>query len=82
MGYSARMRRLMSEKDGRYFGLTVDHSMARGVMKGLDTFQQTIDAMCEGRPDAITMHKGLAERCFGRHAPLHAPQCVADCALP
>ena len=68
MGYSARMRRLMPEKDGRYFGLTVDHSMARGVMRGLDTFQKTIDDMCAGGPDAITMHKGLAERCFGQHA--------------
>lgn len=37
-------------------------------MRGLDTFQKTIDDMCAGGPDAITMHKGLAERCFGQHA--------------
>ena len=39
-----------------------------GIQRKNAPVQQTIDAMCEGRPDAITMHKGLAERCFGRHA--------------
>lgn len=68
MGYNTRMYRLMPEGDGRYLGLTVDHSMARGVMRGLDTVQETIDGMCEGKPNAITMHKGLAERCFQKHA--------------
>lgn len=68
IGYDARMRRLMPEGDGRYFGLTVDHSMARGVMKGLDTIQATIDGMCAGHPNAVTMHKGVAEKCFKKHA--------------
>lgn len=68
IGYDARMHRLMPEGDGRYFGVTVDHSMARGVMRGLDTIQATIDGMCEGRPNAITMHKGLVEKCFKKHA--------------
>lgn len=68
IGYKTRMQRLMPEGDGKYFGLTVDHSMARGVMRGLDTYQQTIDAMCAGQPNALTMHKGLAERSFQKHA--------------
>lgn len=68
IGYETRMRRLMPEGDGHYFGLTVDHSMARGMMKGLDTIQSTIDAMCAGGANAITMHKGLAERCFRNYA--------------
>lgn len=32
-----RLKRLMPTEDGKYFGLTVDHAMGRGVMKGLDT---------------------------------------------
>lgn len=68
IGYKVRMNRLMPEKDGRYFGLTVDHSMARGVIKGLDTIRETIDSMLEGAPNAITMHKGIAEKCFLKYA--------------
>lgn len=68
LGYKVRMKRLISENDGRYFGVTVDHSMARGVIKGLDTIKETIDSMMEGMPDAVTMHKGIAENCFDKHA--------------
>ena len=68
LGYKVRMKRLISENDGRYFGVTVDHSMARGVIKGLDTIKETIDSMMEGMPDAVTMHKGIAENCFDKYA--------------
>lgn len=69
MGYSARMRRLMPEKGRQIFRIDCGPQYGQGVMRGLDTFQQTIDDMCAGGPDAITMHKeGLAERCFSQHA--------------
>lgn len=68
LGKEIRMRRLIPEADGHYFGLTVDHSMARGVLSGLDTIDDTLKRMLAGCPDAITMHKGLAERCFPAYA--------------
>ena len=37
IGKEIRLKRLMPTEDGKYFGLTVDHAMGRGVMKGLDT---------------------------------------------
>ena len=36
IGKEIRLKRLMPTEDGKYFGLTVDHAMGRGVMKGLD----------------------------------------------
>ena len=68
IGKEIRLKRLMPTEDGKYFGLTVDHAMGRGVMKGLDTIDDTIAKMVAGGPNAITMHKGIAEHCFAPYA--------------
>lgn len=64
LGKDIRLNRIMNKGDGKYFGVTVDHAMARGILPGLDRIQDTIGKIIAGGPDAITMHKGLAERCF------------------
>ena len=61
LGKEIRLKRLMPTPDGKYLGLTVDHAIARGVMPGLDTVAQTLCRMAAGGPNAITMHKGIAE---------------------
>lgn len=68
LGKEIRMKRLIPGEDGKYFGLTVDHAIARGVMPGLDTIQKTLHDMAAGKPNAITMNKGIAEKCFGPYA--------------
>lgn len=68
LGKEIRLKRLMPDEDGKYFGLTVDHAIARGVMRGLDTIDDTIGKMVAGSPNAITMHKGIAEKCFAAYA--------------
>ena len=68
LGKEVRMRRLFSQLDGHYVGITVDHAMARGVLKGLDTIEVTLKKLVAGKPNAITMHKGIAEKCFARYA--------------
>ena len=68
LGKEIRMKRLIPGEDGKYFGLTVDHAIARGVMPGLDTIQKTLRDMAAGNPNAITMNKGIAEKCFGPDA--------------
>ncbi|SDE29179.1 class I fructose-bisphosphate aldolase [Sporomusa acidovorans] len=68
LGKEVRMNRLLSKRDGRYLGITVDHAMARGVMRGLDTIEDTLAKLVAGEPDALTMHKGLAEKCYAKHA--------------
>lgn len=64
IGKEIRMNRLIPGADGKYLGLTVDHAIARGVVRGLDTIDDTIAKMVKGNPNAITMHKGIAENCF------------------
>ncbi len=68
LGKEVRLRRLIPNEDGHYFGLTVDHAIARNVMPGLDTIHDTLRKMVSGGPNAITMHKGIAEKCFAPYA--------------
>ncbi len=68
LGKEVRMNRLLSHGDGKFLGITVDHAIARGVIRGLDTIVDTLGAVAAGRPDAITMQKGIAERCFAPYA--------------
>ncbi len=68
LGKEIRLKRLIPGNDGKYFGLTVDHAIPRGVMPGLDTISDTLKKMVAGNPDAITMHKGIAEKCFAPYA--------------
>ena len=68
LGKEIRLKRLLNAKSGKLLAITVDHSIARGIQTGLIPIQKTIDKIVEGRPDAITMHKGIAEQCFWPHA--------------
>jgi fructose-bisphosphate aldolase, class I len=68
LGKEARLNRLMSCGDDRYCGISIDHSMARGVFPELADIQTTIDEIASGSPDGITMHKGIARNCFTKYA--------------
>ena len=62
IGKEIRLKRLIPGTDGKYFGLTVDHAIARGVMPGLDTIDDTLSKMVagglcgQGRPRAEAHH--------------------------
>ena len=68
LGKAIRMARLVNPKSGKFMAITVDHSLSRGILKGLIPIQDTIDKIVAGRPDAITMTKGIAESCWWKHA--------------
>lgn len=68
LGKAVRMSRLINPKSNRMMAITVDHSIARGILNGLIPIQDTIDKIVAGAPDAITMTKGIAEICFPKHA--------------
>ena len=68
LGKEIRMKRLLNPKSGKLLAITVDHSIARGIQTGLIPIQKTIDSIVAGKPDAMTMHKGIAESCFWPHA--------------
>ena len=68
LGKAIRMARLVNQKSGTFMAITVDHSLSRGILKGLIPIQDTIDKIVAGRPDAMTMTKGIAESCWWKHA--------------
>lgn len=68
LGKAIRMSRLVNAKSDKMMAITVDHSLSRGILTGLIPIQSTIDKIVAGRPDAITMTKGIAELCWPKHA--------------
>lgn len=68
LGKAVRMSRLVHPKSGKMMAITVDHSLSRGILHGLIPIQDTIDKVVKGRPDAITMTKGIVESCWWKHA--------------
>lgn len=68
LGKAVRMSRLVDPKSDKMMAITVDHSISRGILHGLINIQDTVDKIIAGRPNAITMTKGIAEHCLSKHA--------------
>jgi len=69
-GKLVRMNRLFSHPSGRLCSVAVDHFIgyAEGLPVSLRSIRPTLAAIVAGRPDAITMHKGLAASAWQEHA--------------
>lgn len=70
LGKEVRMSRLVNSKSNKMMAITVDHATSRGIapLTGLHHVQDTIDKIILGRPDAMTLTKGIAEHCMWNHA--------------
>ena len=70
LGKEVRMKRLVNPKSNKMMAITVYHSISRGIapMTGIQPIQNAIDRIIAGHPDAMTMTKGIAERCMYQHA--------------
>ena len=70
LGKEVRMSRLVNPKSNKMMAITVDHAISRGIapMTGLHHIQDTIDKIILGRPDALTLTKGIAEHCMYKNA--------------
>lgn len=70
LGKAVRMSRLVNAKSDKMMAITVDHAISRGIapMTGLQPIQDTINKVLAGRPDAITLTKGIAEHCMWENA--------------
>ena len=70
LGKEVRMSRLVNPKSNKMMAITVDHATSRGIapLTGLHHVQVTIDKIILGRPDAMTLTKGIAEHCMWNHA--------------
>jgi class I fructose-bisphosphate aldolase len=65
-----RLNRIFSHPSGRICTIAVDHLIGlRGKLPpGLRTIQATLAAVVAARPDAVTMHKGVAASAWSDHA--------------
>jgi len=68
LGKKIRLERMKHRPSGKFFFVTVDHSITRGVFPGLINMKDALRKIVAGRPDAITMHKGIAQDFFPPHA--------------
>lgn len=68
LGKEVRLNRLVNSQSGKFVGITVDHAIARGVLPGLVNIHDTVRKIFEAQPDAMTMHKGIAEKVFAPYA--------------
>jgi DhnA family fructose-bisphosphate aldolase class Ia len=67
LGKEIRLNRLLNQRTGRLMAVMLDHPITRDVMPGLVDIRSTMAKVVAGRPDAITMHKGIAEKVFAPH---------------
>jgi class I fructose-bisphosphate aldolase len=69
-GKLVRLNRLFSHASGRLCSVAVDHFIGygEGLPAGLRRIGSTLAAVVAARPDAVTMHKGIATAAWGPHA--------------
>jgi len=65
VGKQTRLNRIFSHPSGRFFSVAVDHFIGytnrwEGLPAGLRQICETLGAIVAGKPDALTMHKGIA----------------------
>lgn len=68
LGKEIRLKRLLNKKSGRLLAITMDHPITRGVLPGIGPINEVMCKVVAGKPDAITMHKGIIEKCFAPYA--------------
>jgi class I fructose-bisphosphate aldolase len=57
---TTRLNRIFSNPDGRLFSLAIDHFAGMVMPDGLKNLPATITELMKGKPDAVTMLKGMA----------------------
>ncbi|HHY46787.1 MAG TPA: fructose-bisphosphate aldolase [Firmicutes bacterium] len=68
LGKEVRLRRLMNKTSGHLLAIALDHAVGWGVIEGIERIQETLDIVAGAEPDAITIQKGIAEKCMAKWA--------------
>jgi class I fructose-bisphosphate aldolase len=70
IGKLVRLNRLFAHPSGRLCSVAVDHFIgyAAGLPDGLRQIRATLAAIVAAKPDAVTMHKGIAASAWLPHA--------------
>jgi class I fructose-bisphosphate aldolase len=69
-GKLVRLNRLFAHKSGKFFSVAIDHfyGYQLGVPTSLQRMKSTLAQIVEGRPDAVTMHIGVASNAWAPYA--------------
>lgn len=68
LGKQVRLNRLTNQKSGKFVAITMDHAISRGVLPGLVNIEETLRKVAEGKPDAMTLQKGIAASLYAPYA--------------
>lgn len=70
LGKAVRLNRILGANNQRVLTVAVDHMINYpvGFPKGLRQMEDTLAKIIEGKPDALTMNKGIAMRCMQPYA--------------
>ncbi len=70
LGKLVRLNRIFSHPSGRLCSVAADHFIiyGQGLPPGLRQIQATLAAIAAGRPDAVTLHKGVAASAWAPYA--------------
>ena len=68
LGKKVRLNRLFNRESGNILVIALDHAVGWGVIPGIDTIEETMEAVVQARPDAVTMLKGTARQVFEPYA--------------
>lgn len=70
LGKLVRLNRIFAHPSGRLCSVAVDHFIGygQGLPPGLRHIRQTLAAVVDGEPDAVTMHKGIAAWAWAPYA--------------
>ena len=68
LGKQVRLNRILNPESKRFVAITMDHPISRGVLPGLEDIKSTVEKVVAGEPNAIIMHKGIAEKVFAPYA--------------
>jgi class I fructose-bisphosphate aldolase len=63
LGKRTRLNRLFANPNHRLFAVAIDHFImyGKGLPDGLRSIRKTLSILADNKPDAITMHKGIAQ---------------------
>ncbi len=67
-GKTIRMNRIFDSADGRALMVAINHGIALGPAKGIGDMPRLIRDLAAERPDAFTIHKGIAMRTLDSYA--------------
>jgi len=70
LGKTVRLNRLFSHPTGRLCSVAVDHFIGygAGLPDPIQRMTPTLQSIVEGKPDAVTMHRGIAEALWKPYA--------------